>query len=221
MTDDTTDAEPTSRTDALDAVGSEPDKSTPGRRSVLRGAVAGVAASLGLTGTAAAIDPTGRYHLRRLGRRYEAVDAEGVFRARGREVLDLLEERGHVADADALAADLRTTAVSVSGTPTGRIEATREFGDGDLVVAVEPEADRAYAVVREGGQRAILDPSVEGDEVDTSACIVGPECMAVDTLCDSNCQVYEVHCCENDCFLGDAGSCCEGTCISDCTHVCN
>lgn len=214
-------SERTDRTDALDAVGAGDECSTPGRRSVLRGAAAGLAASLGLSGTAAALDPTGRYELRRLGRQYDVTSARRTFRTRGRPVLDLLEERGHVEDADALADDLRVTAVGVAGTRTSRLEVTRELEDGKLVVAVEPEADRTYAVVDAGGQRTILDPTADGDEVDTSGCFVGTECMAVDTPCDSNCQYYEVECCDGSCFLGSAKDCCSGTCYSDCSFVCS
>lgn len=220
MTDDTTDTRTTERTDALDAVGNQADQSTPGRRSVLRGAVAGVAASLGLTGTAAALDPTGQHVLRQVRTRYDDVSARRTFRERGGDVLDLLAERGHLDDAEALAGDLVVDGVFDQGTPTARLEATRDLDDGRLLVAVHPEADRAYAIVDVDGERTILDPSVEGDEVDTSACIVGTECMSSD-LCDSNCQTREVECCENGCFLGSSSGCCSGTCYSDCSFVCS
>lgn len=219
MTDDASDADTTSRTDALDAVRADEGARTAARRSVLRGAVAGVAASLGLSGTAAALDPAGQHALRRVRTRYDDVAARRVFRERGSEVLDLLAERGHVADADALADDLVVDGINAMGTPTARIEATREFEDGALVVAVEPEADRAYAIVDADGERTILDPSVEENEVDTSACLRGTACLSSD-VCDSNCQDREVECCENDCFLGLSSGCCSGTCYSDCSFVC-
>lgn len=216
-----TDAEATSRIDALQAVRGDGDEgATPGRRSVLRGAVAGLAASVGLSGTAAALDPTPRYALRRIGARYDAPTARDAFRTRGAELLDLLAERGHVDDVEALAEDLETHAVHSAGTPTARIEATGELDDGQVKVAVEPETDRAYAFVDTGEGRTILDPSVEGNEVDTSNCILGPACMATETACDSDCLTWDVECCPDDCFLEAAKDCCSGTCYSDCKFVC-
>lgn len=221
MTDDTTDDGRTSRIDALDAVRADDDPATPGRRSVLRGAAAGLAASLGLSGTAAALDPTSRYELRRIGARYDAPTARETFRTQGAELLDVLAERGHLEDADGLTEDLSTHVVSAAGTPTARIEATSDLEDGRVKVAVEPEADRAYAFVDTGDGRTILDPSVEGNEVDTSACVLGSACVATDTACDSDCVTWDVECCPDDCFLEDSKTCCSGTCYSSCEVVCD
>lgn len=216
------------RSDALSAVGAEPDLDASrdaDRRGFIRGVMVSALAAAGFTGTAAAIDPTHEMELRAVERRYQDEDvARATFESQAADVLALLAERGYIEEptASALSSDeLAVSSWQVEGTTTARLEAFRDLDGGRLVVSVEPENGRAYAVDTTGAEDTIFDPDVDGDEVDTSACMEGRECMRQDEC--GQCQSMDVHCCtDGTCYLGTRYEChCYGCSTSSCADVCS
>lgn len=214
-----------SRREILDSVGSDAEETNTGRRSVLRATAATALATVGFTSTAAAIDPTGRVKLDLVQRRYRSLDAKRqAVQRHGRDLLELLAERGYLdaARVDELSTDRLTVAGRrVDGTATAHVRTTETLDGDEVVIAVEPEADRSYAVIEGDSGTVLLDPQADEDEVDTDGCIVGTACFAGST-CDSNCEYLEVYCCDGgSCYTGSYQGCCEGTCYSDCSYACN
>lgn len=214
-----------SRRDVLASVGSDSTEPNTERRSILRGAAATALATVGFTSTAAALDPTGRVELDLVERRYRSPEAKRTAVQRhGRELLELLTGRGYLdaADVDELTTGGLTVAGRrVDGTATAHVRASETLDGAEVLVAVEPEADRSYAVVEEGSETLILDPQADEDEVDPDGCLVGTACFATGG-CDSNCQYLETYCCDDgSCYTGTSQGCCEGTCYSDCSYVCS
>jgi hypothetical protein len=72
-----------------------------------------------------------------------------------------------------------------------------------------------------GDEKTIIDPAVEGNEVDTSACADGKDCFTKDGCASTNCQTQEVFCCTDDsCYLGAGYECnCYG-CLDGCNSAC-
>jgi hypothetical protein len=227
MTDETNpeDGLDDSRKDILSSVGTEGDETNTGRRSVLRGGAATALATVGFTSTAAAVDPTGRLELDLVQRRYRSAEAKrGAVQQHGRELLGLLAERGYLdaVDVDELVtSELRVVGRRVDGTATAQIRTTETLDGDEVVVAVEPEADRSYAVIYGDAGTTILDPDADGDDVSTEGCLIGTACFA-GSSCDSDCEYLEVYCCEDgSCYTGSYEGCCEGTCYSNCSYACD
>lgn len=214
-----------SRKDILGSVGTDAAETDTGRRSVLRGAAATALATVGFTSTAAAVDPTGRLELDLVQRRYRSAEAKReAVQQHGEELLGLLAERGYLdaADVGELAtSELRVVSRRVDGTATAQIRTTETLDGDEVVLAVEPEAGRSYAVIYGDAGTTILDPDADGDDVSTEGCLVGTACFAGGS-CDSDCQYLEVYCCDDgSCYTGTGQGCCEGTCYSDCSYACS
>lgn len=227
MTDETNpeDGLDDSRKDILSSVGTEAEETDTGRRSVLRGAAATALATVGFTSTAAAVDPTGRLELDLVKRRYRSAEAKrAAVQQHGQELLGLLAERGYLDAADVgelVTSELQVFGRRVDGTATAQIRTTETLDGDEVVVAVEPEADRSYAVIDGDAGMEILDPDADGDDVSTDGCLVGTACFSGGT-CDSNCLYLEVYCCDDgSCYTGSSQGCCEGTCYSDCSYACS
>lgn len=214
-----------SRREILGSVGSEESEPNAGRRSVLRGAAATALATVGFTSTAAAIDPTGRVELDLVERRYRSPEAKRqAVERHGQDLLDLLAERGYLdaADVDELTTDqLSVAGRRVDGTATAHVRTTEALDGDEVLLSVEPEAGRSYAVVEGDAGTVILDPQAEDDEVSTDGCLVGTACFA-GSSCDSDCEYLEVYCCDDgSCYTGTYQGCCSGTCYSDCSYACS
>lgn len=186
------------RSETLELVGEETteEQTDTSRRTVLKGAVASAVATLGFSNNAAAIDPTGEVEREQVAEKYRSDAAVGaVVREHGGELLELLAERGVVETANAgELGEFRVSPLRRDGTATARVHTERELDDGELVVNLEPETGRSYAVETTSDGTTIHDPAVDSNEVDPSACIVGSECMT-DSGCDSGCLTQKVCCC--------------------------
>lgn len=205
------------RSEALQILGAD---GTPDRRNFLRATAASALAAVGLTAPAAALDPEGRPALRHAANRYrDAATARRTVEREADDLLDLLAERGHLDEASVDSLDgFRVSGRRVGDTATARISSVVERDGVRVTLAVEPEADRRYAVVRDGGEPTVLDPAVEDGEVEPSACMVGPSCVEDDST--SGCGDYDVHCCDTYCYIDNYQGSCGDFCQS-CTEICN
>jgi Cu/Zn superoxide dismutase len=197
------------RRDVLRSIDSDCSGGDAGRRSFLRGAAASVAAAVGLTGTATALDTTGRMELRLLRRRYEP-NVGGVARSHGGDLLDLLAEAGYLSDGSMDAFDEHGVAAwRVGDTATARIEGRLERADGKFSVSIEPETGRAYAVHETGGDWTVLKVGDDGELTSKVTTSDGWACLPESgtDYCDS-CAEYPYTCDDGMCELGYVGDCC-------------
>lgn len=197
------------RRDALATVRENAEQTSSNRRGFLRGVAASVAAAVGLTGTATALDTTGRMELRLLRRRYEP-NVRTAARDHGGDLLDLLAEAGHLSDGSMDAFDEHGVgAWRVDDTPTARIEGRLEREDGKFSVSIEPETGRAYAVHEDGADWTVFEVGDDGELTSRATTASGWECLPESgtDYCDV-CAEYPYTCDDGMCELGYVGECC-------------
>lgn len=204
-----------SRSETLNALRDDGDDSTPRhhRRRFLKGVASG-AAALGMTGTAAALDPTGSVELDLAERPFRTRDAQvAAVEEHAQDLLAVLADRGYVDRADAADLDWRTSAWRVDGTATARIDAERRLDGGVLRISVEPQNGRAYAVDTTGDQWTLFEPATDSvaepmDCTITTRCLDGFNCY--------NCEETGVCCTDGGCHVGGG----TGNCCSSCDSFC-
>ena len=209
------DAQRPNRSETLDALGTDGDDSTAGRRRrrVLKG-IASAAAALGMTGTATALDPTGSIELARAKRPFERREAQvAAVERHGQAVLDVLADHGYLDSADAADLDWHTDSWHVDGTATARIDAQRELDDGALRVSVEPQNGRAYAVETTGDTWTLFEPATD-TVAEPMDCTIAYRCL--DGFNCYNCEETEVCCTDSGCHVGPG----TGNCCSSCDLYC-
>lgn len=129
------------------------------------------------------------------------------------------------------------TTVSVAkqdGTATAHIMISTTTNDHDVLIVVQPQVGRSYAIVEQAGEssssgqtgettseQTIYDP--DRDDVTINTCMTGPVCKVC--RCDINyCGIceYEVHCCDTTCYWGEKlGNWCMGEDYEACCNACN
>ncbi len=201
------------RREALDHLAEPSDDGS--RRGFLRGVAASAAAAVGLSGTAAALDPTGEVALDQLREQYAAPGAaSAALRSHGGDLLAALANRGYLADgAPGEFDDVVGNSLLVGDTPTGHVMATTDVDGGTLTVVVEPENDRAYAVDDSGDRWTLLkqrDGGVETAEVTPD----GSFCYSSSAVCFP-CEMHDYACADGGCHIAPTGVCC-----SDCQSFC-
>ena len=201
-----------SRSEALEML--EPEEKrpeNPNRRRFLKGA-ASVAATLGFTGTAAAIDPTGTVELDLAKRPFERREAAvAAVETHGQAVLDELADHGYLDRPDATDLDWNVSAWRVDGTATAKIDSLLDLDDGQLRISVEPQTGRAYAVDTGGETWTLFEPSGEVRPLDctiTYRCLDSSNCLY--------CEETEVCCQSGGCYVGGG----TGNCCSSCDSTC-
>lgn len=193
----------------------------PARRGVLKAAVASAAAALGFTDAAAAFDPARRARLWRVERRYRAEGAAlDAVEAHGGDVLARLADEGYLARASAdELGDVDVAATEADGAFTAHVTAATDLDEGRLVVAVQPEVDRGYAVLdrADGEGFVVFDPASDGPE---PKCPAGYGCEGDGCVCPE----WEVACCDGNCYkVQQTGFSCSGctACATDpCQYGC-
>lgn len=199
------------------------DEPAPSTRRRFMTGVAGVAASLGFSGTASALDPTGKYALRERKLAYQSQRAvRTAFENHAEDLFADLEAEGVLESSPAeLVTDERVdvSAFVAGDEPTAHLHVETETEEGRLTVNVEPEAGRRYALLRgEDGSATVFDPD---QDATTSGCYYVTGCIGDGCTCTE----YEV-CCDtttNTCYTdGTVGTCTYCTdCVNDnCEDVC-
>lgn len=200
------------RSEALEMLETEADEPTNhNRRRFLKGA-ASVAATLGFTGTAAAVDPTGQVELDLAKRPFETqAAAVGAVESHGQDVLDQLADHGYLDHSDAEAFEWNVSAWRIDDTATARIDTEMDLDDGQLRVSVEPQTGRAYAVDTGGESWTRIDATGDVKPLDctiTYRCLDSSNCLY--------CEETEVCCDSGGCFVGGG----TGNCCSSCDSTC-
>ena len=209
---DSTNRSDVNRRDALESVRKK--ETAPDRRGFLRGAVASVAAALGFSGTAAAIDTTGEYELRKLQRQYKPM-ARQAAHDHGGELLELLAEHGYLTDGSIEEFDrFGVSAWHVGDTATARIDGRLELADRQLSVSIEPETGRSYAVDDAGDGWTLLKVGVDGSLESRDVTTQGTVCLTNSLNC-SYCEEHDYSCEDDGCHVAPTGTCC-----SDCQSSC-
>jgi len=214
----------------------------PSRRAVLAGAEDGFtvrrgAGTLAATDDDAASTPSTAELLAGLVRRYrDAATVRRAVQTTAGDLLTTLARDGVLESAAESALDLGqpvtapadeyrdgtlVSAVVVDGTPTGRINVSRDRGDHTLSLWVLPEVGRRYAVVTGDGV-TIYDPDRDGesrfDPVETDV-ECGRACTSPVGV-GTDCQAYDVYC-GSVCYFGRWRGDCEGSCHGSCRDACD
>lgn len=195
------------RSDVLESMGT-PRRTS--RRTILRGAAAGVLAGLGFAGTASALtDPdrsAGSVHAARTAFASDRA-ARAALEQWGGGVLATLSAEGLI-DRPELAAldieDVQVAAFQTGGIATAHVMATATADTGTLRLAVQPHADDAYAILADGDDRTVYTETGEDD------CVRGVDTCYEDW--DGRCVLYSVMCCPD----GDGYRCLWDEQVGDC-----
>lgn len=145
-----------------------------------------------------------------------------AVRTHGSELLEILADRGYLESARV--ADLERVGLEVSSrlvgeTATARIHTTKQFGDRELLVAIEPHTDRSYAIFSETEteKATIIDPAEDGEV--TPYCLVGNACVSVVIGGKVECVLQDIYCCRSYCYTGSqTGNC--SRCYPNCDEAC-
>ena len=206
------------RADALRAL-STGDDDDGGRRGFLRGVAATALAAVGFTGTAAALDSN--QELRAVSARFDRdAVARATFERQSADLLGRLSKQGIVEEgtAAAIAENLNVSAHRAGGDATARLGGSIEQGDSEIVVAVEPELDRSYAIVKgDGGNEAYV---VEDGEFNHSAV-----CEEMEGCLEGGfeCEPWVIFCCGGTSCLLQQGrhTWCGTDCFANCGEFCS
>lgn len=109
-------------------------------------------------------------------------------------------------------------AVKAEGIRTAHIAITKQLPTAELVMFVQPETDRSYATLRQGGETTLI----TSDGITTDACPeTGCHCNDIDCSCASPFpEKRELFCPDNaDCLETD--SCAWGNVVGCCDSNCN
>ena len=203
------------------------------RRSFLRkstGTTFGVGSIAAMSGTAMAYPDVDESALQEAMEAYDTPsDVKRALRVHSDELLQTLADEniltspsirnlpvGEVKDTKEYVKASNGTLVSVAaqdGTATAHIVISTTTEDHSVLIVVQPQVARSYAIVKPAGGRTtttsemdnsptIYDPDQE--EVTIDACVVGQVCKPCG--CEINfCKtcVFEVHCCDTYCYWGD------------------
>ena len=159
------------------------------RRDLLRKTGTGFAITVGVTGVGSAtdtFDPRG--HVAAQEGLLADLAADGVIDSADVDEFDLQTLAAPTDDADGVVA----TTLTVQGTETDALVASKEVEEGTLELFVVPEHDGSFAVVRDGDEvKAGYDADVEPEDhcsIDCPSCYDG-NCYHTDDF-DCSCYCY-------------------------------
>ncbi|MFD1647294.1 hypothetical protein [Haloarchaeobius litoreus] len=229
--------------DGSESVTEQPEDDIFSRRKVLGGLSAG-AASLGFTGIASAIDPTGDVtaEIRRqeiISQYQPEEDAIETVNEEASELLEYLRREGYIESADVAEVNHDRVQVYTDNKPVpadgteeeaqeqrAHIHIRKETEDRTIGINVEPEVGRQYAVII---------PTTENSDEATVISITDGEiqsddgCYYLDNACTTGvancgCRERDVVCCTKtlDCYTngGSLRYCCCPQDSYNCCHTC-
>lgn len=165
------------------------------RRRVLKSAAtAGAIAGIGGLASARSTQNFTAAEAKEITEEYRNLDVLKASVAQESEVLESVAEAGYIEEASVDALGIETLGEPVSesdskvivdphsagGEVTADIRVAREYDDGELVVSVQPEADRSFAIFKPHGTDEIKEVDVSGA---CGGCASNEECQSTCQTC--------------------------------------
>lgn len=118
----------------------------------------------------------------------------------------------------------KVSGATVDGTPTAHIQVAKRTATRRVVLIVQPEADRSYAIIEDRGSDSQIVTAANGVVEPVDYCVASNHCVA--DFCSTNPLIddftyREVYCCQNNpCYFGEDLGCCTSSTQSDCSSFC-
>lgn len=119
---------------------------------------------------------------------------------------------------------VKVSGATVAGTPTAHIQVAKQTTTHRVVLIVQPEVDRSYAIIKDQNSDSQLVTATNSGVEPVDYCVANNHCVA--DFCSSNPLVdnftyREVYCCQNNpCYFGEDLGCCVRSTESDCGSFC-
>lgn len=118
----------------------------------------------------------------------------------------------------------KVSGATVAGTPTAHIQVAKQIASRRVILIVQPEISRSYAIIKSQGSDSQLVTAANGSIEPVDYCVADDHCVA--NYCSSNPLVddftyREVYCCQSSpCYFGEDIGCCTSSTSSSCYSFC-